>query len=70
MIARNDGTSEWLTRNLAHADGVWRITALNDDGDLDLSANGPQNAGGFWFAVTDIGCGNPVSQCSSGITLR
>ena len=46
-----DGTSEWLRRNLAHADGVWRAIALNDDGELDLSADGPQNAGGFWFTV-------------------
>lgn len=46
-----DGTSEWLRRNLAHADGVWRAIALNDDGKLDLSADGPQNAGGFWFTV-------------------
>src|ERR1700759_2650215 len=47
----NDGTSEWLRRNLAHADGIWRTTALNDDGELDVSANGPDNAGGFWFTV-------------------
>jgi glycosyltransferase involved in cell wall biosynthesis len=47
----NDGTSEWLRRNLAHADGVWRATTLNDDGELDLSADGPQNAGGFWFTI-------------------
>jgi glycosyltransferase involved in cell wall biosynthesis len=46
-----DGTSEWLRRNIAHADGVWRTIALNDDGGLDLSADGPQNAGGFWFTV-------------------
>jgi glycosyltransferase involved in cell wall biosynthesis len=46
-----DGTSEWLRRNLAHADGVWRTIALNDDGELDLSAGGPQAAGGFWFTV-------------------
>ena len=46
-----DGTSEWLRRNLDHADGVWRTIALNHDGALHLSADGPQNAGGFWFTV-------------------
>jgi glycosyltransferase involved in cell wall biosynthesis len=46
-----DGTSEWLRRNLARADGVWRTIALKDDGELDLSADGPENAGGFWFTV-------------------
>jgi len=47
----NDGTSEWLKRNLAHADGVWRSIALNDDGELDLSADGPQNVVGFCFTI-------------------
>src|SRR5215831_12623452 len=46
-----DGTSEWLRRNLAHADGLWHTLALNDDSELELSADGPQNAAGFWFAV-------------------
>jgi glycosyltransferase involved in cell wall biosynthesis len=32
-----DGTSEWLRRNLAHSDGIWRRVSLNDKGDLVLS---------------------------------
>jgi glycosyltransferase involved in cell wall biosynthesis len=47
----SDGTSEWLRRNLAHADGVWRGILLNDDGELELSADGPLNQGGFWFTI-------------------
>jgi glycosyltransferase involved in cell wall biosynthesis len=47
----SDGTSEWLRRNLAHADGVWRSISLNDGGELELSANGPLNQGGFWFTI-------------------
>jgi len=46
-----DGTSEWLRRNLAHADGVWRAISLDDGGELDLSADGPQNQGGFSFTI-------------------
>jgi glycosyltransferase involved in cell wall biosynthesis len=47
----NDGTSQWLTRNLAHAKGVWRGVSLDNGGDLELSADGPQNEGGFSFVV-------------------
>jgi glycosyltransferase involved in cell wall biosynthesis len=47
----NDGTSEWLRRNLAHAGGVWGSIALDDGGELELSADGPQNEGGFWFTI-------------------
>jgi glycosyltransferase involved in cell wall biosynthesis len=47
----NDGTSEWLERNLAPAKGVWHRVTLDGDGNLDLSAEGPQNEGGFWFVV-------------------
>jgi glycosyltransferase involved in cell wall biosynthesis len=47
----NDGTSAWLTRNLAHAEGIWRGVSLDGGGDLDLSAEGPQNKGGFSFLV-------------------
>jgi hypothetical protein len=46
-----DGTSEWLRRNLAHADGVWRAISLDDGGELDLSGDGPQNQGGFSFTI-------------------
>jgi len=46
-----DGTSEWLRRNLADSDGVWRGVSLNDSGELDLSADGPQNQGGFSFTT-------------------
>ena len=46
-----DGTSEWLRRNLGHSDGFWRSISLDDDGELKLSANGPQEGGGFWFTI-------------------
>jgi glycosyltransferase involved in cell wall biosynthesis len=46
-----DGTSEWLRRNLAHSDGIWRKMSLNDKGDVVLSADGMQNQGRFWFTV-------------------
>jgi glycosyltransferase involved in cell wall biosynthesis len=47
----NDGTSEWLMRNLEHAKGVWRCILLNDPGDLQLSEHGAQNAGECSFLV-------------------
>ena len=47
----SDGTSEWVRRNLAHAEGVWRSVSLNGGGELDLSADGPQNDGGFSFTI-------------------
>ena len=43
----SDGTCEWLKRNLDHAEGVWRSASLTYEGELVLSAEGPQNAGGF-----------------------
>ena len=46
----SDGTSEWVRRNLAQAEGVWRSVSLNG-GELDLSADGPQNDGGFSFTI-------------------
>jgi glycosyltransferase involved in cell wall biosynthesis len=46
-----DGTAGWLRRNLADAEGVWRGMSLDRDGELDLSAIGPQNEGGFSFTV-------------------
>ena len=46
-----DGTSQWLRRNLADSDGVWRNISVNDGGELDLSADGPQNHGGFSFKI-------------------
>ena len=47
----DDGTSEWLMRNLAHAKGIWCGLSLNDSGDLQLSADGPHNQPGFSFLV-------------------
>jgi len=47
----SDGTSEWVRRNLAHAEGVWRGVSLNGGGELDLSADGSQNDGGFSFTI-------------------
>ena len=46
-----DGTSDWLRRNLAHSDGIWRSISLNDGGELDLSADAPQDQGGFSFTI-------------------
>jgi glycosyltransferase involved in cell wall biosynthesis len=45
-----DGTAEWLRRNLARSDGVWNGIALNDEGDLELSADGLHNHG-FRFTL-------------------
>jgi glycosyltransferase involved in cell wall biosynthesis len=47
----SDGTSEWLLRNLAHAEGVWRGMSLDGDGEPHLSPTGTQNSGGFSFTV-------------------
>jgi glycosyltransferase involved in cell wall biosynthesis len=47
----SDGTAEWLGRNLAHVEGVWRGLSLVGSGELDLSEDGLQNDGGFSFAV-------------------
>jgi glycosyltransferase involved in cell wall biosynthesis len=47
-----DGTSEWLRRNLEHADGVWRGISLSDNGELDLSrTDGLENQAGFSFTL-------------------
>lgn len=46
-----DGTSDWLRRNLANADGTWHSISLNDSGEVDLSINNPQKAGGFSVTV-------------------
>jgi glycosyltransferase involved in cell wall biosynthesis len=46
-----DGTAEWLRRNLAQSNNVWRGISLNDKGDLDLSADGLYNQGEFWFTL-------------------
>jgi glycosyltransferase involved in cell wall biosynthesis len=43
----SDGTSEWLRRNLGDAEGPWRSASLTGEGELLLSAEGPQNVGGF-----------------------
>jgi glycosyltransferase involved in cell wall biosynthesis len=45
-----DGTGEWLRRNLGHAEGVCRSISLNNC-ELDLSADDPQNQGGFSFTI-------------------
>lgn len=39
----SDGTSEWLRRNLAAAERVWRGIAVDGDGELRLTLNGPQD---------------------------
>jgi glycosyltransferase involved in cell wall biosynthesis len=47
----SDGTLEWLRRNLVHANGIWRDLSLDDKGELQLSADGPQNRGGVSFTI-------------------
>jgi glycosyltransferase involved in cell wall biosynthesis len=47
----NDGTADWLSRNLAPAKGVWRGAYMEADGDLRLSADGMKNAAGFEFTL-------------------
>jgi len=47
----SDGTSEWLRRNLVHATGIWRDLSLDDKGELQLSADVPQNRGGVSFTI-------------------
>jgi glycosyltransferase involved in cell wall biosynthesis len=46
-----DGTTVWLRRNLAHAEGLWRGASIEGDGELRLFANGTQNAAGFEFTL-------------------
>jgi glycosyltransferase involved in cell wall biosynthesis len=47
----SDGTSDWLRKNLAPADGSWRRLSLNTAGELELSADGPDNHAGISFTV-------------------
>src|SRR5215831_11263119 len=47
----SDGTTEWLRRNLAQAEGPWRSMSIDDDGEVRLSVDGSQNSGGFSFTV-------------------
>ncbi|HEV2097894.1 MAG TPA: glycosyltransferase family 2 protein [Stellaceae bacterium] len=47
----SDGTTEWLRRNLAQAEGLWRSMSIDGDGEIHLSADGSQNSGGFSFTV-------------------
>ncbi len=47
----NDGTSNWLRRNLANVDGTWHYISLDDAGEFALSADGPKRGGGFSFTV-------------------
>jgi glycosyltransferase involved in cell wall biosynthesis len=46
-----DGTSEWLRRNLAAAEGVWRGLSLDGDAELRLSRDGAHDNAGFSIAV-------------------
>lgn len=47
----NEGTTEWLQRNLAPAKGVWHRLSLTGHGELDLRAEGLQGDAGFSFIV-------------------
>jgi glycosyltransferase involved in cell wall biosynthesis len=47
-----DGTAEWLRRNLAAADGMWRGVSIDGDGEVRLSREGAQQDAGF--SVTTV----------------
>lgn len=47
----SDGTSEWLSRNLARTTKGWRHLAVNAAGELELSADGPGNHASISFTV-------------------
>jgi glycosyltransferase involved in cell wall biosynthesis len=47
----NDGTSEWLRRNLGNPEAVWGEVSLSVAGDLYLAEESQQDDGGFSFAV-------------------
>lgn len=46
-----DGTGEWLRRNLASAQGLWRAVSVDGDGGLQLHSEGTPDSGGFSFTV-------------------
>src|SRR5215813_10492372 len=45
----NDGTSEWLARNLTYGKSVWRGVSLDSSGDLQLSEDGQEDKASFSF---------------------
>jgi glycosyltransferase involved in cell wall biosynthesis len=47
----SDGTSDWLRKNLSQAEGSWRRLSLNADGQIELSADGPDNYARLSFTV-------------------
>jgi glycosyltransferase involved in cell wall biosynthesis len=47
----SDGTTQWLTRNLGQARGVWRSISVDSDGELQFAADGTQNTIGCSFTV-------------------
>src|SRR5215469_16584423 len=47
----SDGTSDWLRKNLGQSGGNWRRLSLNGCGELELTANGPQNVADISFTV-------------------
>lgn len=47
----HDGSAEWLRRNLAAADGLWREVALGVDGALRLARDGAAGIAGFSFTI-------------------
>jgi glycosyltransferase involved in cell wall biosynthesis len=46
-----DGTSEWLRRNLGHAEGIWRGVSVDDDGEIELCAQSALGTAAFLFMV-------------------
>jgi glycosyltransferase involved in cell wall biosynthesis len=46
-----DGTSAWLRRNLAQAEGVWHDLSVDRDGEVRLSTKGAPNDAGFCIIV-------------------
>jgi glycosyltransferase involved in cell wall biosynthesis len=47
----SDGTSDWLRKNLGRSEGSWRRLSLNAGGELELTADGPQNLAYISFTV-------------------
>jgi glycosyltransferase involved in cell wall biosynthesis len=46
-----DGTTEWLQRNLSHAQGIWRGVSIGGNGELALHRQETSNKAGFEFTV-------------------
>jgi glycosyltransferase involved in cell wall biosynthesis len=47
----SDGTSDWLRKNIGQASESWRRLALNANGELELSRDGPDSCAGITFTL-------------------